>query len=361
MRVAVFSDSYSPHKNGVAVLLEMLHEAERPWDEEIFAPLAHEHVRKIFSIPSVPYPEYRFALDKGAINKALKDFDIIHAHTPYNSFYYAYKAAGKLGKPFVGSFHTDPAAVFGSIVSSEGKIGPLASQLTWRYLLRLYKQCDVIIAVSPWVKEELQKRGIKNRIEIISNCVDTMTFKKIDPTNFKEKYRIPDKPTILFMGRLEKKKDPANFIRAAKSLKFDANFIISGRGRLEKSIKKVVASDNRFIFLDSIPKEEVPQAFSTADLFVCSSEMETHGLVIAESLACGTPCISTDVGIARELLPEEQIVPIHDSNALASMILDALGEPRALRKSTEKSQKKIAKEHSVENYIQRLNALYESL
>ena len=360
MRVATFTDTYMPHRNGVASSLWAIHHTKKPWEEEIFAPRKHNDVKKVFSLPFLLCPEYWLALSVNGMKSKVDSFDIVHNHTPYNMFYYGAKTAKRLGVPLVGTFHTDPAAVFGWLIPTDCPPGKPATKVTWRYLIRLYEHCDRTIAVSPWLADVLRDRGFKGEISVLPNGIDVKKFNPyVDTSEFKKRYNIPKgKDIVLFIGRLQHKKDPKTFVRAALECKEDAVFIIAGEGELKCDLKRMAKKDKRIIFVGYLPEKLLPAAYAAADLLVLPSEMETQALVLIEAMASETACISTNVGIALDVVEAEYIFEHKDYKALAGMMSELLSNKSKREIIAKKGLNLVREEYSLEAMVRKLDKLY---
>lgn len=83
-------------------------------------------------------------------------------------------------------------------------------------------------------------------------------------------------------------------------------------------------------FIDAIgvgPRDALPRLYSSAAVTVLPSTEEAFGLVLVESLACGTPVVASDVGGMRDIVTPEvgRLVPPRDAGALAAAIDEVLG------------------------------------
>lgn len=126
------------------------------------------------------------------------------------------------------------------------------------------------------------------------------------------------------LGRFHAVKDQENFVHTAGLLAPQypqLRFLMVGRGldwnnaQLVDWIDKTGCKD-RFVLLGE--RKDVPQCLVTMDIFCLHSRTEGFPNVLAEAMAMGLPCVTTDVGDAAMLLADTGVVvPKEDSAALA--------------------------------------------
>jgi glycosyltransferase involved in cell wall biosynthesis len=150
-------------------------------------------------------------------------------------------------------------------------------------------------------------------------------------------YRSPEKrnPLILSVGRLVEKKGFEDVLKACAILSrngTDYKCLIIGEGYLESVLRAQIQQlglQSRVELLGPKPELEVIEYMRRAAVFalpcVVSGDQDRDGLpnVIFESMALGTPCVSTDVAGIPEILKHEKtglLVPQRNPDALAAAI-----------------------------------------
>lgn len=110
------------------------------------------------------------------------------------------------------------------------------------------------------------------------------------------------------------------------------------------------------------PRDDIPSILNALDIHVLSSRSEAFPNVVAEAMACGTPCVSTDVGDARLIIGSTGwLVPHGDPAALAKAIMIALCERRANPRQWIARQER-CREHILEKYdIEKMVLAYDKL
>jgi glycosyltransferase involved in cell wall biosynthesis len=150
------------------------------------------------------------------------------------------------------------------------------------------------------------------RIVIIPGGVDLIYFNLPEKNKMsmkKDSLLPPDKTVFLTIRNLVPRMGLENLIKAfhdSDTLKHSSILLIGGSGPLEDHLKDMVEKfdlKKNISFLGRISEEDLLKSYQTADFFVLPTEkLEGFGLVMAESMACGTPVLGTPVGAIPELI-----------------------------------------------------------
>jgi len=145
-----------------------------------------------------------------------------------------------------------------------------------------------------------------------------------------------DEPCVLFLSRLHPKKGVEHLIRAAGILR-DQNVtcrtLIAGTGdeAYVETLKKLIVDlklTDRVDLLGLVKGDLKLSLYQAADLFVLPTEQENFGLVLIESLACGTPVVTTrGVDIWEELQQAGAMIVEPAPAPLAESIVTLLQSP----------------------------------
>ena len=164
-----------------------------------------------------------------------------------------------------------------------------------------------------------------DRIQVVPNGIDTERFQPDAEARarVRREFGIAD-DEILFgiVGRLSPMKDYATFLRAAAQVKGKVKFLAIGGGTSDygdqmRALAEQLGLSSKLIW--SAPRSDMPEVFSALDALVSSSAFgEGFSNVAGEAMACGTPCIVTDVGDSARLVADTGFsVPPRDPDALA--------------------------------------------
>lgn len=167
-------------------------------------------------------------------------------------------------------------------------------------------------------------------VDIIANAVDADLFQ---PSN------TPRSPhqcvRILSVGRLIERKGQHHLIEATRLLRdrgqIGFEVVLAGTGDGEAALKAQVAQaglERVVRFLGFVPREEMPEVYASAGVFVLPSFNEGMSVALLEAMASGLPVIVTPTGGTDELLDGNGLlVPWADTVALANALGKLVGSP----------------------------------
>lgn len=127
---------------------------------------------------------------------------------------------------------------------------------------------------------------------------------------------------------------------------------IAGDGPARKRLEALALEHigGRVIFLGEIPREELYQYYSAADIFAYPGIGESLGMVYLEAQCCGLPAIAyADRGPEETIRPDKTgfIVPKGDEQKLAKAIVKLVSEPQLREKMSQKAADTIHREHDL--------------
>ena len=231
-------------------------------------------------------------------------------------------------------------APFGSASRGEGQ----------RVRARFLNQFDALIAYSRRGADEYAALGFpREKIFVASNAVSAKPSSPFParPSTFK------DRPVILFVGRLQKRKRVNDLLRACAEMESKPHLIIVGDGpereHLESLAKQVYPSAE---FIGAKHGAELKPYFTEADLFVLPG---TGGLAVQEAMSYGLPIIvAKGDGTQDDLVRESngwQIAP-DDYEALVNTMRLALSDVGRLRTMGAESYRIVHEEINLEKMVE---------
>ncbi|HEU4467103.1 MAG TPA: glycogen synthase [Agromyces sp.] len=248
--------------------------------------------------------------------------DLVHSHTWYANF------AGFTAKQLHGIPH----------VVTAHSLEPLrpwkAEQLGGGYRVSswiektAFEDADAVIAVSDGMRRDILRSypGIDpERVSVVYNGIDLTDWKpNHDPDQVRALGVDPDRPSIVFVGRITRQKGLPYLLRAARSLPADVQLVLCAGApdtpEIMAEVSGLVAelgeTREGVVWIDRhLPRYELTALLTAATAFVCPSVYEPLGIVNLEAMACGAAVVGTatggipevvDDGVTGVLVPIEQ-------------------------------------------------------
>jgi len=198
------------------------------------------------------------------------------------------------------------------------------------HVRRVLTASDAVLTVSKGLRDAVLKLGADPaRVHVLYQGVDPGVFHPGSRSEARRKLNLTNtRPILVWIGRMVDVKRLDVLLNACATLRdrnFDFELCLVGDGDCRKSVEATsrrLKLVDRVRFVGSIPCRDTADWYRAADAAVLCSDSEGLPNVLRESLACGTPFVSTDVGSIREIaMPEASILtPAGDTTALANGI-----------------------------------------
>jgi glycosyltransferase involved in cell wall biosynthesis len=218
-----------------------------------------------------------------------------------------------------------PAAVI--VGGSDARLLP-AEPGRRRSIQRVLTGADALITVSRGLADKVVELGAPEaNIRVIYQGIDRAMFCPGDRSAARARLGIPaGQKALLWVGGMVPVKGLDILIGALARVRrggTDCHLYLVGDGPLRSSLAGAVAAAGlagAVTFVGPMTPDRLPDWYRAADLTVLSSHSEGIPNVLRESLACGTPFVSTRVGDITELWPDADLVPPGDPAALAGAV-----------------------------------------
>ena len=255
--------------------------------------------------------------------QAVEGADLVHSHTWYAN------AGGHLAKLLHGVPH----------VVTAHSLEPLrpwkAEQLGGGYRISsaiersAFEAADAVIAVSRGMGDDILRSYPAvdpSRLHVVYNGIDLERWRpNPDPDLVRSLGVDPDRPTVIFVGRITRQKGLPYLLRAAKALPADVQLVLCAGAPDTKEIMAEVSGlvqdlqteRSGVVWIERIlPVQELSALLTAADVFICPSVYEPLGIVNLEAMACGTAVVGTATGGIPEVIVDGEtgrLVPIHQA------------------------------------------------
>lgn len=164
---------------------------------------------------------------------------------------------------------------------------------------------DKILALTNFSKRELVHIGLpKGKIDTYYLWIDKEIYKPENKEMSKEKINMENKFTVLFVGRLIKKKGIGVLLEVAKKVDKKIHFVFIGDdGWMLETVERASKQTENIILVKGICGNQLVPYYQGADILIIPSQYnEAFGKVIIEALSCGTPVIGANRGAIPDVL-----------------------------------------------------------
>ena len=331
------------------------------------------HAVSAFGVPDAP--EFQAA-------------DVLHIHGPHPNFF-SYLALPKLTqrKPTIFTLHDMWALTGHCAVSYDcerwrtgcGKcpypdatpaVRHDATALDWRLKRWSYARSQFhVTAPSRWLAERARQSMLGHLpVHYLPHGLDMAVYKPLDKAECRRMLQLPaDKLVLMFAAvRLNQRSKGGDLLIKALQLlpeRLRRRMVLLLLG--ENAQELACATDIPVVGLGYIGNDHIKAiAYSAADLYVSPTRAEAFGLTLLESMACGTPLVTFNVGgVTETVRPGETgyLARPEDPEDLCAGITALLYDDTARLRAGERCRAIAVAEYSLELQVQRYLELYEQV
>jgi glycosyltransferase involved in cell wall biosynthesis len=281
-RVLIVSDAWTPQVNGVVrTLVTLVAELEALGIvAEVIGP------DRFLTVPCPTYPDIRLSiLPLRRLERLMEAFrpDALHIATEGPLGIAARKLARKRGWTFTTAFHTR----FPEYLRARTRV---PTRLSYAWLRRFHAAGHGLMVATESLRQELAARGFRD-LRAWSRGVDLSMF-QMEP---REEWVGLARPVCLYVGRVAVEKNITAFL----DLDLPGSKVVVGDGPQLAALKR----DYPGVYFAGVKHgADLSRAYAGADVMVFPSRTDTFGLVMLESLACGTPVAAFPVTGPKDVL-----------------------------------------------------------
>lgn len=249
----------------------------------------------------------------------------------------------------------------------------LGQRMSFFYTRRRASQAVRVITVSEHSAKDIRELyGLpKDRIAVIPHGVSgefRPDHEEGRVSTLRSRYRLSAEEYILFMGGAEPRKNHISLFEAYASkpdLRKSHSLVVVGNpvhrlGSIMETARTLGISD-RVVSTGMVNTGDLRVLYSNASLFVFPSRYEGFGLPVLESMACGTPVITSNTTSLPEVAGDAAVlVNPHDVDQLAEAIVRVLGDP-ALRETLRSRGLERARQFTWERSARETIAIYREI
>lgn len=148
----------------------------------------------------------------------------------------------------------------------------------------------------------------------------------------------PEAPLVGLVGRFDPQKNHLGFVAAAAKVRArvpDAQFLLAGTGvdATNQVLVAAIAASGLIACIHLLGRrKDMPRLMASLDVLASSSDGEGFPNVLGEAMACGVPCVVTDVGDSAEIVGDTgRVVEPGDMAGLADGLIELLRMPQPQR------------------------------
>ena len=254
-----------------------------------------------------------------------------------------------------------------------------------------YEGAAGVVAVSAGMRDDILRSYPildPERVHVVHNGIDSQLWQKAEDAAVVARHGVdPDRPSVIFVGRITRQKGLPYLLRAAAALPPEVQLVLCAGApdtpeilaEVEGLMTELRSGRDGVVWIpEMLPRREVVALLSAATVFACPSVYEPLGIVNLEAMACELAVVATATGGIPEvvvdgetgwLVPIEQVedgsgTPV-DPEAfvatLAAALTEAVSDPERARRMGAAGRERAIAHFSWESIGDRTMAVYQQV
>ena len=310
MRILIATDAWHPQVNGVVRSLD----TTRHYLEDMGHTVRIIEPGSFSGFRAPGYPEVRLALPtQRRLDRLIREFnpDAIHIPVEGPIGLAARRWCRRNNVTFTSSYHTR----FGDFFAHQFGFGARQASAFQAWF---HRRSAAFMVTTRRLEQELGQDGYRNIVRW-SRGVDLSLFRPMrDVPDFDMDFLDVPRPIFLYLGRVSREKNLEAFL----DLDLPGTKVVVGGG---PQLEEYRQTYEKAVFTGPKHGDDIARHLSAADVFVFPSRFDTFGLVVLESLACGTPVAAFPVRGPIDIVGDTECGVLSEDlreAALAALSLD---------------------------------------
>ena len=254
-----------------------------------------------------------------------------------------------------------------------------------------FEGAAAIIAVSEGMRRDILRSYPsldEAKVSVVHNGIDLSRWQSVDDPELVRGLGIdPDRPSVVFVGRITRQKGLPYLLRAAALLPPEVQLVLCAGApdtpeilaEVQAGVAALQAERSGVVWLDTLlSQHELSAVLTQATTFVCPSVYEPLGIVNLEAMACSAPVVGTatggipevvDDGVTGRLVPIEQLqdgtgTPVDPDRFvadLAAALTEVVSDPAAAKRMGEAGRLRAERDFSWRTIAERTTEIYRGL
>lgn len=381
MNIAMFTDCYTPTKNGVVTSILQLKEGlERRSHKVIVVTVGTSQTfsneSNIYRFPSISFnSDIEIHLGRVKLKAVLdilqkEKIELVHTHTEFTVARVAKKAAKKLKLPLLHTLHTNFHDYRHYLPFGRFLLPGFMLNMAYKQFLKEYQ-----VVICPSEKAELFIQAINSNKKtfVIANGADRKRFHpKSAVENEKQQLKLqrglnPDDKVMLYVGRIAREKRSVVLVKSLIPLlkvNRTMKLMLVGSGGEREKVQQIVKEHylNQQILLNGwVEWEAMPEIYRMADLFVTASLSEICPMTIIEAMMSGLPVIARRDKALEGLVQEGKSGCLVDSDHMLEGKILKLLNKKSLYLDYSKRALELSSRFNNSDFAARMEAIYNAV